>query len=197
MYLVEQASVAVAALPMAELAAYLRLSSGFADDAAQNGRLELSLRGALAAIEARTGQVIFERGFLWRIARWSEPRGQPLPVAPVSAIASVSLVDRVGQARVLAPQTYALVMDARRPQINPIAGWLPPVPADGSAEVVFQAGFGAAWQDVPADLRQAVLMLAAAQFELRLDAAASPPIPLEVLGLIEPYRRVRVGGARA
>jgi hypothetical protein len=35
---------------------------------------------------------------------------------------------------------------------------LPPVPSEGQAVIEFDAGFGPAWGDVPADLQQAVLL---------------------------------------
>ena len=57
----------------------------------------------------------------------------------------------------------------------------------------FVAGFGAAWGDVPADLRQAVLMLATHYYEYRHDTSLSSGcMPFGVTSLLERYRPVRL-----
>ncbi len=63
MMLVEQTSVPVAALPVAEFKDHLRLGTGFADDGVQDSVLESYLRASMAAIEARTGKVLITRGY--------------------------------------------------------------------------------------------------------------------------------------
>ena len=70
-----------------------------------------------------------------------------------------------------------LVADLHRPRLV-VAGLPADVPTDGRAVVEFDAGFGPAWGDVPADLQQAVLLLAAEFYEHRHDdgtAAAGLP----------------------
>jgi uncharacterized phiE125 gp8 family phage protein len=76
---------------------------------------------------------------------------------------------------------------------------LPSVPGGGHVEVVFTAGFGTAWSDVPADLRQAVLMLAADLYERRDEMGLREQgLPFAILSLIERWRTVRVlGGGTA
>ena len=56
MMLIEETAVPLAALPLAEFKAHLRLGTGFADDDIQDPVLESFLRAAMAAIEARTGK---------------------------------------------------------------------------------------------------------------------------------------------
>ena len=76
---------------------------------------------------------------------------------------------------------------------NPVL--LPVVPTDGVVEVVFDAGFGAVWATVPADLGQAVLLLAAEFYEQRHDSALrASGLPFTVQALIERWRTVRVLG---
>ncbi|WP_372884801.1 head-tail connector protein [Shimia sp.] len=194
MMLVEETTVLSAALPVAEFKEHLRLGSGFDDDGLQETVLESFLRASIAAIEARTGKALLERPFAWTLPRWRDAARQPLPVAPVSALAEVSLVDRMGEAVVVAPSVYRLVPDAQHPELRPVGNCLPSIPSEGQAEVRFLAGYGPDWSDVPADLRQAVMLLAAHYYEYRDDMALSGGcMPFGVTSLIERYRAVRLG----
>ena len=94
---------------------------------------------------------------------------------------------------------YRLVQDTHRPKLAAAGYVLPVVPIDGRVEVVFDAGFGAAWSDVPPDLQQAVFLLAAQYYEHRNEfAEVSPGLPYPVQALIERWRTVRVlGGGSA
>ena len=84
----------------------------------------------------------------------------------------------------------------QRPMLLPRGGWLPAVPDAGFVTVTFAAGFGPAWDSVPADLAQAVLMLAARYYEDRSDDGARHSLPMGVSALIERWRAVRVLAGR-
>ncbi|PKQ11772.1 MAG: hypothetical protein CVT70_12620 [Alphaproteobacteria bacterium HGW-Alphaproteobacteria-1] len=199
MLLMEESAVATAALPLAEFKAHLRLGTGFADDDIQDPVLEGFLRAAMAAIEGRTGKVLIERNFSWVLHGWQDATGQPLPVAPVAAVLSLALRDRADEAEVIVPALYRLERDAHRPVLRPVGTLLPMVPTGGVAEIVFRAGYGADWDDLPSDLGQAVLMLAAHFYEHRHETALREGcMPFGVASLIERYRKVRLlgGGAR-
>lgn len=187
MMMVEVTSVPSAALPVAELADYLRLSSGFADDGSQNARLEVCLRAACAAIEARTGKALFQRDFALRIEAWDSVVA--LPIAPASAVASVKVVSVGGDENVLASSAYVLRPDTHRPKVASGVGAFPTMPTDGMAEIVFTAGFGVDWTAIPADLQQSVLALAGEYYT----QDASAPMPAAVNALLAPYRPVRLG----
>ena len=58
--------------------------------------------------------------------------------------------------------------------------------ADDQVEIEFTAGYGSTTTDVPAPLRQALLLLVAKSYEYRGDA--EPPLPLMVDALTMPYR---------
>jgi uncharacterized phiE125 gp8 family phage protein len=200
MMLIEQTAVAAQALPVAALADHLRLGSGFADDGLQDGLLEAHLRAAIGVIEARIGKALLVRRFLLQLQDWWDNSAQALPVAPVGAVVSVTLVDGAGQATVVPPERWRLVSDTHRPKLASRGSCLPAVPADGRIEVVFDAGFGSAWGQVPPDLAQATLMLAAQYYEQRHDPATGPAgLPRPVQALIERWRTVRLlgGGGRA
>lgn len=198
MRLTEQTAVPVSALPVAALKDHLRLGSGFADDSVQDGLIEGYLRAAMAAIEGRIGKALIARRFLLELSDWRDGGAQALPVAPVGAIVSVTLVDAAGVATVVPPDRYRLAADTHRPRLLAVGVQLPLVPDDGRAEVVFDAGFGADWGGVPPDLQQAVLLLAAEFHENRHDPGdGTGGLPAAVLALIERWRTVRVLGGGA
>lgn len=196
--LVEQEVVPTSALPVQALKDHLRIGTSFADDGLQDGLIESHLRAALAAIEGRIGKVLITRRFLWTLQDWRGRDGQALPVAPVGVIAEVALVDRNGVRTVVPDTAYRLVPDGQRPRLAGLGGVLPVVPMDGRVEILFDAGFGAQWAAVPADLAQAVLLLAAEFYENRHDPAGrSGGLPFGVQSLIERWRTVRVLGGGA
>ena len=191
MMLVEETTVPVSALPVAEFKDHLRLGSGFSDDGVQDAVLESYLRAAMAAIEARTGKILIERAFSWSLTAWRDARRQPLPVAPVNAISGVTLLDRLGQETVF--EGWYLAPDMQRPSLQPAGTCLPALPTGGSVRIGMLAGFGPDWSDLPSDLAQAVMLLAAHYYEYRHDVSrASPAMPMGVQALIESYRTVRL-----
>ena len=194
--LTELEPVPDAALPVAELRDHLKLGTGFADAGAQDGALRAYLRAALAAIEGRIGKALFTRPFRWRIAAWREGDAQPLPLAPVGVIERLALRGADGSEDEVAADRFTLIEDFQRPKLAARGAALPLIPADGGAEIVFRAGFGASWAEIPVDLRQAVLLLAARYYEARHDGSGedAATLPFGVLALIERWRTVRVLG---
>lgn len=198
--LIEQTTVPTLALPVQALKNHLRLGTGFADDGMQDGLMESYLRAAMAAIEGRIGKVLISRAFKWSLEDWRKGDAQALPVAPVTSITRMSLLDHAGVAVEVGADRYRLVPDMHRPRVQAAGFMLPQVPMGGQVEVEFVAGFGPAWGDVPADLGQAVLMLAAEYYERRHEGGmrSEGGLPLGVVMLIERWRTVRVlGGAGA
>ncbi len=198
MMLTEETPVPQAALPVEEFKDHLRLGSGFADDGMQDGLIEVYLRAAMAAIEGRIGKMLFRRRFLWVLECWRDD-GQALPVSPVSGIVSVTLVTSAGSETLVAATSYRLILDLHRPRLMGQGAGLPTIPTDGFVKVVFDAGFGFSWTDIPVDLRQAVMLLASEFYEHRHDdASQSAGLPFGVVTLIERWRTVRIlGGGRS
>ncbi|MGH1465771.1 MAG: head-tail connector protein [Cognatishimia sp.] len=194
MMLVEETQIPVATLPVADLKAHLRLGTGFADEAIQDGVLEGFLRAALAAIEARTGQILIARDFSWLLTRWRKDTGQSMPVAPVTAVTELRLIDADGAETAVDVAQYWLEQDGLKPVLRPRGACLPTIVTAGQVQVFFTAGFGAAWSDVPVDLQQAVLLLAAHYYEFRHETSLGGGcMPFGVTSLIERYRPLRIG----
>ncbi|MFC7705001.1 hypothetical protein ACFQXB_12415 [Plastorhodobacter daqingensis] len=192
MMLSELSAVADAALPVEEFKEHLRLGSGFADGAVQDGLLRAHLRAAIAAIEARTAKVLLQRSFELELAEWREAGAQALPVAPVVEVSAVLTLDRHGTERSIPPERWRLLRDMHRPKLVATGFILPGIPTGGAVRIGLLAGFGA-WTDVPADLRQATLMLAAQYYE---DRPGTGAMPAAVQALVERWRTVRTfGGA--
>ena len=186
-------SLPPSALPIAAFRDHLRLGTGFADDTLQDDLLEACLRAALTAIEARTDKALLLRDFTWSTAAWRDLGAQALPIAPVSAIAALRIIDRLGGVSVIDPARYRLVPDTHRPRLSATSLVLPAIPVAGRAEVDFTAGFGA-WADLPADLARAVLLLAAQYYETRTPEAGGTQMPFGVADLIARHRNVRLFG---
>jgi len=193
MMLVEETTVPQAAVPVAQFKEHLRLGTGSSDDGLHVVVLAGVLRAAMAAIEGRIGKILIERAFSWSLTAWRETDRQALPVAPVSAITEVVLVDSAAGETVLPPASYRLVPDMQWPVLLALGGALPSVPYYGAVRIGFLAGFGPEWSDLPADLAQAVMMLAAHYYEYRSDTALGAGcMPFGVTALIERYRTVRL-----
>jgi uncharacterized phiE125 gp8 family phage protein len=196
--LVEQTPVPLAALPVSQFKDHLRLGTGFDDDGVQDQVLETYLRAAMAAIEARTGKVLLSRSYNWTLSAWRDLSCQALPVAPVSQITSLAITDRMGGSEAIDPQRYTLEVDLHRPRLVSVGICLPAIPVGGRAVIDFEAGFGADWSGIPADLAQAVMMLAAYYYENRADSASgavgNSSLPATVAALIQPFRTVRMFG---
>lgn len=195
MILTELVPADAAALPVAAFRDHLRLGSGFADDAMQDPVLTACLTAAIAAVEGRTGKALLERTLQWSLSAWRDLGLQALPVAPVSAITGLAIIDRLQQAEEIEPTRYRLQPDAHRPRLVAAGLTLPTIPVGGHAEITFVAGFGPAWSDVPADISQAVMMLAATYYETRAASGGGDPgIPYAVAALIERHRNLRLLG---
>lgn len=199
MMLTELTTVPPTALPLSSFKNHLRLGSGFTDDGTQDDILDGFLRAALAAIEARTGKILIARDFGWSITAWRDEQRQPLPLAPVNGIVGLVISTRTGDEILIPDHRYQLEQDDQRPALVATGSCLPSIPSGASLRVEMSAGYGADWDALPADLRQAVMMLAAHFYEYRHEAALNGgTMPFGVSALIERYRTVRLfmGGGR-
>lgn len=197
MMLVEQTQIASSALPVWAFREHLRLGTGFADDDVQESVLGAYLRAAIGAVEARTSKATLSRPFVYTTTAWRDLASQTLPIAPVASITSLTIGDRNGGEEVVDPARYLLVPDMHRPRLVSTGFLLPPIPVNGRAEIVFEAGYGATWDQLPGDLCHAIILLAAQYYEDRADPAADR-LPSDVTALIDRYRDVRIfGGGRA
>lgn len=193
MYLRETAPAAVNAVPLREMAAHLRMASGFADDGTEDGLLELYLRNATAMIEGRLGLAMIERPYVLQVARWDRHGHLKMPVGPIAEIDSFSLV-RPAVTLTISASEWELEPGINRQRVTGKNGAaLRFLPHGALAEITFRAGFGTSWNAVPDDLRQAVLLLAAHYYENRAgEEALDGGLPHGVRLILDRYAPVRL-----
>jgi len=150
-------------------------------------------------IEGRTDKALYRRSFVYKLAAWREPDCQPLPVAPVAFVSRVRFVPPSGAATTVDADKYRLEPDTHRPLLRATAAALPVPPSGSTIEIDLIAGLAYGWTTMPADLAQAVLMLAAHHYENRSASgggATLADMPHGVAALIERHRAIRLMGAR-
>lgn len=189
MHLKQLTPPAAPAIALADLTDHLRLAHGFSDPALDEPAAQRVLAGATAAIEMALGVALIRQSWEWRFDRWPQPAYARLPYRPVLSVEAVEILAADGAAEPVAPSRWRLDGDALRA----VSGCLP-APGRGGALVRFTAGYGDAPETIPADLRQALLLLSAHYFERRhaAEEAALAPIPSGVDTLLAPHRRLRL-----
>lgn len=172
---------------LADAKAWLRIDTS-AEDTLVTGLIP----AARARVEAATRRLLMTQTWRLSLDDWPPCPGV-IPLAPVASVAVLRVYDAGGIAQAIDPATYRL-FDA--PDQAQIVFFVPP-PSPGrmasGIEIDVVAGYGAAI-DVPAPLRQAMLMLIAGWFENRGDAAepGANALPASVASLVAPYRRPRL-----
>lgn len=197
MRLIETGAVPEAALPIEGLRAHLRLGTGFAEEGLQDATLAGFLRAAIAAVEGRTGKVLLARGFALELSRWRDDTRQALPVAPLRQVTGFETIDAQGVVTPVPTGRWRAVRDDQAPHLAALSVALPEIPTGGVARIGFEAGFDVSWAGIPADLAQAVMMLAAHYHEYRHDTGLGPGcMPFGVTALTERFRAMRLSAGR-
>ena len=174
---------AAIAAACADAGAYLRDGS-----ALNEARIEPLAEAALALAEAFTGLALIAREHVATLAvggGWV-----PLAAEPVRAITQVEGVPAEGAAFALTVGAFAIDIDARG------TGWVR-VPRPGIAgrvRVTCTAGLASEWAELPAPIRQGVVLLIA---HLADERSAQGEPPAAVTALWRPWRRVRLADAAA
>jgi uncharacterized phiE125 gp8 family phage protein len=113
---------------------------------------------------------------------------QTLPMAPILAVASVAYVDAAGTTQTLPGAAYRL--DAPAALLQPVDAW-PATQADRSnaVTITYTAGYGPAAADVPAPIRQWLLLAIGDMYANRERSAERPKVPQGFAdSLLDPYR---------
>ena len=175
---------------MADAKAHLRIDND--DEDALIASLIVTSR---LHIETALSLAMITQGWSLRIDAWPETGALTLPVFPVQAIESISAIAQDGADTAVDTDSFRIEVIGSRSRLLPLSRqWPMHGPAQG-IEITFQAGFGDAGADVPAPIRQALLMLIAHWYEQREPVAfgtAATRIPDTVSELLAPYRGVRL-----
>ena len=154
--------------------------------------LPMRITAARQWVERYTGRALLNQ--TWRLSLDAPPEcSQPilLPVVPLVSVTSITSYDYLHAATVLVSTNY-YVDTARAPArvyLNSGSAWPTNLRSWGGLVIDYVAGYGAAPDDVPAPLLQAIYLLAA-EWNERLEAASDlklEEIPLGVKALCDPY----------
>ena len=190
MGLVLTAAPAVEPISVAEAKAHLRIDHD--DEDALIGSLIVTSR---LHIETALSLAMITQGWSWRIDDWPEHGALTLPVFPVQSVESISLIGPDGTDVSVDTDGFRIEATGSRSRLLPVSQRWPASGAAQGIEITFAAGFGDAGEDVPAPIRQALLMLVAHWYEQREPVAfgtAATRIPDTVSELLAPYRGVRL-----
>ena len=175
-------------LTVADMKDFLRVTHD-----AEDSLIALLVTTARQMVESLTGRLLLTQDWRLTLDAWP-PSGLILPpLAPVASLIAARLRHGDGSESAIAPSTFTLRGDRAPPVIGFARGAVPgPDRPLGGIELDLRLGYGAGGAQVPADLVQAVRLLAAHLYEHR-DMAGSTTLPPDpVRALLAPYRRVRL-----
>lgn len=174
-------------VPLAELKEHLDV-----DGDEQDTLLTTLIVVARATIERMTGQLMMTQS--WKISVDAVPPGglMILPLGPVQTVSAVTVYDAEGNATLWPGSTYTLDLVGEPARL--LFHGARPIPGRrlGSIEIDVICGFGSSADAVPADLVQAVRLLAAHWYATRGNAINPSSVPDDVLSLIFAHRRLRL-----
>lgn len=179
---------------LAEVKAFLRVATGHEDDL-----IVQLIAAARQRVEAETGRALVSRTYRETLDRWDQPgrmagHGKQfrLPMPPLISVVSVTMFDADDSTSIWPAEDYFVDTASDPGRIAVRAAAFPrPGRATAGIEIVFEAGYGPAPDDVPEALREAVLRLTADAY-LNREGRADRPLPMAVQGLLAPYKRVRL-----
>lgn len=191
MALVMTSGPAAEPVTVAEAKAHLRIDHNAED--VLIGSLILTSR---LHIEAALGLALISQGWRLLLDRWPSRGSVRVPLRPMIGVGEVRVRAADGAPTVVPASDYVVDLESAEPRIaRAAASWPEPGRAVHGIEIDFTAGFGAAASDVPAPIRQAVLLLVAHWYEHRDPieiGSDATVIPHGISEMLAPWRRVRL-----
>lgn len=175
---------------VAEAKAHLRID-GSAEDMLV-GSLILTSR---LHVEAALGLALLTQGWTLLLDRWPAGDSIEIPLRPVQSVSAVRVFAASGMVTTLAPQDYLVDTASTPPRLVRTGVWPEPGKAARGIEIDFVAGYGPAAANVPAPIRQALLLLVAHWYEHRDPieiGSAEAALPAALSELLMPYRLKRL-----
>lgn len=173
---------------LAEARAFLKV-----DDTAEDALLTTLVGAARLHVEGITGRALMAQS--WRVVldAWPADRQAKLPVTPLMAVTEITAYDASGAGHDI-PLSQFLREPDRLLLPQTVSG-MPVLRERQGIEMDYVAGFGTEPGDVPADIRQAILMLVAYWFEHRdavIVAGSGAVVPSGFDRMVAGYKRVRL-----
>jgi uncharacterized phiE125 gp8 family phage protein len=191
MALVLTAAPAVEPVSLAEVKAHLRVDSDHED-----ALIAQLIVAARIFVERTLGLALIAQSWSYFLDALPRSLAVALPTSPVQAVSAVKLHGADGGEVTLETESYSVDV-LSQPARLVLSGAAPSVlpRALNAFEIAFSAGYGDGADNVPAPLRQAIMLLVAHWFERRepvVLGATAQEVPATVAGLLLPYRRVRL-----
>jgi uncharacterized phiE125 gp8 family phage protein len=176
---------------LAEAKAHLRVDQDYED-----ALIAQLIVAARSFVERTLSLALITQGWSYFLDALPRSLAVALPISPVQAVSAVKLHGADGGAVTLEAESYSVDV-LSQPARLVLNGAMPAVVARAlnAFEIAFSAGYGDDAADVPAPLRQAIMLLVAHWFERREPVAlgaTAQEVPATVAGLLLPYLRVRL-----
>ncbi len=173
---------------LAQAKAFLRL-----DDEAEDGLVATLIGAARLHVEGITGRALL--GQSWRVVldQWPENGRVKLPVTPFINVTQITAYDPEGVAHTVPLAQFGSEPD--RLMLPRVVDGVPMLRERHGIEIDYVAGFGTEPEDVPADLRQALLTLVGYWFEHRdavIVAGSGAVVPTGFDRLVARHKQVRL-----
>jgi uncharacterized phiE125 gp8 family phage protein len=170
---------------LAEAKAHLRI-----DHDAEDALVTALIAAARRHVEAMTGLALMSQGWSFFADDWPANGAFTLPLHPLIAVEELKMHGEEGDPAIVDPSHYYVDRWARPARlILRERSWARPARIANGIEIEATLGFGDAADDVPEDLREAILRLVAHWHERRGDEQSRP---LGFDALVAPYRAVRL-----
>ncbi len=173
---------------LAEAKAFLKV-----DHAAEDGLITTLIGAARLHVEGVTGRALVAQSWRLVLDDWPQTGVVKLPVTPLVAVTGIVATDANGASHEIGLGQFGSEPD--RLIVPRVLVGMPALQERGGIEIDYVAGFGTEPEDVPADIRQAVLGLVAHWFEHRdavIVAGSGAVVPSGFDRLIAAYKRVRL-----
>lgn len=158
MALVLTAPPVVEPITLAEAKAHVRVDAG--DEDALIGSLIVAAR---SFVERSLSLALITQGWSLYLDHWPRSREVALPIVPAQSVEAVRVYDPDNQPTEIASEDYVADMLSMPARILLSASATPIAPARelNAVEIAFIAGYGDEPEEVPAPIRQALLLLIA------------------------------------
>lgn len=176
---------------VAEAKAHLRI-----DGSAEDALFASLIVTSRLHIEAALGLALVTQSWQLRLDAWPPDASVDIPLRPLQSILAIRVRDTAGIAALVPAETYQVDLVSAPPRIFPVGvTWPAPGLRRAGIEIDLTAGYGSAADNVPAPIRQALLMLVAHWYEHRdpVEIGSSEArIPAAVSQLLQPFRVSRL-----
>jgi uncharacterized phiE125 gp8 family phage protein len=176
---------------LAEAKAHLRV-----DHTSEDALIASLILTSRLHIEAALGLALITQSWRLELDAWPHNSIVEVPLRPLQSVTAVRVRTQTGTTILVPADDYIFDTAAAPPRVAPVnGGWPTAGRRIAGIELDLLAGFGPGAADVPAPIRQALLMLVAHWYEHRDPVEVGQPatrVPLAVSQLLMPYRMVRV-----